>query len=54
MRSQVLAGRIAPTLFAFQWLIVARRQRTAKMGPFQIDVSDVAEALEIAEGPDHR
>jgi len=25
MRSQMLAGRIAPTLFAFQWLIVARR-----------------------------
>ena len=25
MRSQMLAGRLAPTLFAFQWLIVARR-----------------------------
>jgi hypothetical protein len=25
MQMQVLAGRLAPTLFAFQWLIVARR-----------------------------
>jgi len=25
MRSQMLAARVAPTLFAFQWLIVARR-----------------------------
>ena len=30
------------------------RQRTAKMGPFEIDVSNVAEALEVVEGPTHR
>lgn len=30
------------------------RQRTAKMGRFGIDVSNVADALEIAEGADHR
>lgn len=30
------------------------RQRTAKMGPFEIDVSNVADALEVVEGPTHR
>jgi len=30
------------------------RQRAAKMGPFEIDVSNVAEALEVVEGPSHR
>ena len=30
------------------------RQRTARMGPFEIDVSNVAEALEVVEGPTHR
>jgi len=30
------------------------RQRVAKMGPFEIDVSNVAEALEVVEGPSHR
>ncbi len=30
------------------------RQRTARMGAMLIDVTDVAEALEIAEGPEHR
>ena len=30
------------------------RQRTAAMGSLEIDVSNVAEALEVAEGPTHR
>ena len=30
------------------------RQRAAKMGPFEIDLSNVAEALEVVEGPTHR
>jgi metal-responsive CopG/Arc/MetJ family transcriptional regulator len=30
------------------------RQRTARMGPFQVDVSNVADALEVIEGPHHR
>ncbi len=30
------------------------RQRSAKMGPFRIDVSNIGEALEVIEGPDHR
>jgi hypothetical protein len=30
------------------------RQRTARLGPFQMDVSNVADALEVAEGPHHR
>jgi hypothetical protein len=29
------------------------RQRSVAMGPFEIDVSDVADALEVAEGPAH-
>jgi hypothetical protein len=32
----------------------AFRQRSANMGPFAIDVSNVADALEVAEGADHR
>lgn len=30
------------------------RQRAARMGPFEIDLSNVAEALEVVEGPTHR
>lgn len=30
------------------------RQRTVSMGPFLVDVSNVQEALEIAEGPGHK
>jgi hypothetical protein len=30
------------------------RQRAASMGPFQVDVSNVADALEAVEGPHHR
>lgn len=29
-------------------------QRTVDMGPFNVDVSNVAEALEILEGPNHK
>lgn len=30
------------------------RQPAARMGPFVVDVSNVAEALEVAEGDSHR
>ena len=30
------------------------RQRTARMGAFSVDVSNVADALEVAEGAEHR
>ena len=30
------------------------RQRTARLGPFQMDVSNVTDTLEVAEGPHHR
>ncbi len=30
------------------------RQRSAKMGPFAIDVANVADTVEVAEGADHR
>ena len=30
------------------------RQRTANMGEFLIDVSNTGEALELAEGPNHK
>jgi hypothetical protein len=29
-------------------------QQTIDMGPFNVDVSNVAEALEILEGPNHK
>ncbi len=32
----------------------AFRQRTVGMGPFLVDVSSVADALEILEGPEHK
>ena len=32
----------------------AFRQRSANMGAFVIDVSNIADALEVAEGADHR
>lgn len=30
------------------------RQRTASMGPFLVDVTNIHEALEVAEGPDYK
>jgi ribbon-helix-helix CopG family protein len=30
------------------------RQRSVRMGPFRVDVSNVGDALEVAESPDHR
>ena len=40
-----LIGRRAPKRF---------RQRSMKMGAYLVDVSNAAEAIELAEGPDHK